>query len=136
MDRKELLAGVQSAAREKDRYAAAYRSLDDYTVEMVYPILRAYILDRFMLTPAQCTSDKILDLADVSLRHILELKKQGLYRGDISRSCSGASSVIAKKVLLMKAVQDDFGVTMTPAQSAALETVGQLAAFLVEQRGN
>lgn len=136
MDRKELLAGVQSAAKEKDRYAAAYRSLDDYTPETVYPILRGYILDRFMLAPEQCTSDKILDLADVSLRHILELKKQGLYRGDISRSCSGASSVIAKKVLLMKAVQEDFGVTMTPAQSAALETVGQLAAFLVEQRGN
>ena len=94
----------------------------------------AYIRDRFLLTPELCASDNILDLADASLRHILELKKEGLYHGDTSRACSGASSVIAKKVLLMKAVQEDFGVTMSPEQSAALATVTQLTDYILAQR--
>ena len=71
---------------------------------------------------------------DSSLRHILALKKQGLYHGNTSRACSGASSVIAKKVLLMKAVQEDFGVTMSPEQSAALTTVTQLTDYILAQR--
>ena len=65
---------------------------------------------------------------------ILALKKQGLYHGNTSRACSGASSVIAKKVLLMKAVQEDFGVTMSPEQSAALTTVTQLTDYILAQR--
>lgn len=118
---------------ERARCVSAYRALEVRREETVYPILLRYIQDRFLLSPEQCTSDHILDLCDISLRHILELKKQGLYNGDISRSCSGASSVVSKKVLLMKAIQEDFDVTMTPAEFAGITTVHDLAAFLCAQ---
>lgn len=120
---------------ERARCVSAYRALEVRREETVYPILLRYIQDRFLLSPEQCTSDHILDLCDISLRHILELKKQGLYNGDISRSCSGASSVVSKKVLLMKAIQEDFDVTMTPAEFAGITTVYDLAAFLCAQNG-
>ena len=131
-DRSAVLARVRQSAVQGERYAAALEALEEKTREAAYPIVLAYILDRFMLAGEQCASDNILDLADASLRHILALKKKGLYRGDTSRACSGASSVIAKKVLLMKAVQEDFQVDMTPEQSAALATVTQLTDYLLE----
>lgn len=99
-DRGAILARVRQSAVQGERYAAAFEALGEKTRETAYPILLAYIRDRFLLTPELCASDDILDLADASLRHILALKKQGLYHGDTSRACSGASSVIAKKVLL------------------------------------
>lgn len=133
-DRGAILARVRQSAVQGERYAAAFESLREKKRETAYPILMAYIRDRFLLTPELCTSDNILDLADASLRHILELKKKGLYHGDTSRACSGASSVIAKKVLLMKAVQEDFGVTMSPEQSAALTTVTKLTDYILVQR--
>lgn len=131
--RKDILARVQNSATRANRYIEAYHALERRDQTTVYPILMGYIQDRFLLTPELCTSDNILDLADISLRHILELKKQGLYHGDTSRACSGASSVIAKKVLLMKAVQQDFGVTMTPKQSADLSTVTELTDYILSQ---
>ena len=104
-DRSAVLARVRQSAVQGERYAAAFEALGEKKRETAYPILLAYIRDRFLLTPELCASDNILDLADASLRHILALKKQGLYHGNTSRACSGASSVIAKKALLMKAVQ-------------------------------
>ena len=133
-DRSAVLARVRQSAAQGERYAAAFKALGEKKRETAYPILLAYIRDRFLLTPELCASDNILDLADASLRHILELKKEGLYHGDTSRACSGASSVIAKKVLLMKAVQEDFGVTMSPEQSAALATGTQLTDHILAQR--
>ena len=112
-DRSAVLARVRQSAVQGERYAAAFEALGEKKRETAYPIL---------------------DLADASLRHILALKKQGLYHGNTSRACSGASSVIAKKVLLMKAVQEDFGVTMSPEQSAALTTVTQLTDYILAQR--
>lgn len=133
-ERSAVLARVRQSAVQGKRYAAAFETLGEKNRETAYPILLAYIRDRFLLTPELCASDKILDLADASLRHILELKKKGLYHGDTSRACSGASSVIAKKVLLMKAVQEDFGVAMSPEQSAALATVTQLTDYILAQK--
>lgn len=131
MDRRsDILARVRSSAARANRYADAFLALEHKDQGTVYPILMGYIQDRFLLPPELCTSDNILDLADISLRHILELKKRGLYQGDTSRACSGVSSVFAKKVLLMKAVQQDFGVTMTPEQSAQLSTVTELVNYI------
>lgn len=131
--RADILARVRDSAARADRYAKAFQALEQKDRATVYPIVMGYIQDRFLLTPELCASDNILDLADASLRHILDLKKKGLYQGDTSRACSGASSVIAKKVLLMKAVQKDFGVTMTPKQSADLSTVTELTDYILSQ---
>ena len=61
---------------------------------------------------------------------MLDLKRMGIDPGEISRSCSGASSVITKKVLLMKAVQELFEVSMTPTEFASIETVTELTEFI------
>lgn len=135
-ERAEILSRVRQASAQSSRYAAAFHALPCQRRDDLFPLLAAYIKDRFLLPGQVEEGDNILDLADRSLRHILDLKKKGLYDGDTSRACSGASSVIAKKVLLMKAVQEDFGVAMTAEQSAALATVGQLADFILTQKGD
>ncbi|MCR5785932.1 MAG: aminotransferase class V-fold PLP-dependent enzyme, partial [Eubacterium sp.] len=96
----------------------------------IYPKVKEFIRERFLLTEEMCTSDNLLDLADISLRHILDMKKRGVDIGEISRACSGASSVISKKILLIKAMQDAFGFAMTPEEFARTETVRELAEFI------
>lgn len=115
---------------EKARYLSAYRALETPTPETVYPILLGYIRERLLLPPALCPGDGLLALCDASLRHILDMKRKGIHIGDISRSCGGASSVISKKVLLLKAVQEDFGISMTPVEFAETSTVRQLAELI------
>lgn len=131
--REELRTRLRAASDNLTRYATAYRALEHRDFDSVYPLVMGYIRDRFLLTREMCGSDKLLDLADVSLRYMLELKRMGIDPGEISRSCSGASSVITKKVLLMKAVQEVFDVTMTPAEFANLTTVTELTNFICAQ---
>ena len=100
--REDIAARLRACGERLPGYAPAYRALPRRDFDHVYPLVLGYIRDRFLLTPAMCVSDKLLDLADVSLRYMLELKRMGIDPGQISRSCSGASSVISKKVLLMK----------------------------------
>ncbi len=128
--REETIARIARSNENITRYASAYRALERKDFESVYPLVFGYIRDRFLLTRDMCRSEALLDLADVSLRQLLELRRRGIDAGEIARSCSGASSVIAKKVLLMKAVQDVFSVTMTPGEFADIETVSDLAGFI------
>ena len=133
--REETIARIARSNETITRYAPAYRALEHRDFDRVYPLIMGYIRDRFLLTKDMCRSEKLLDLADVSLRQLLDLRRRGIDAGEIARSCSGASSVIAKKVLLMKAVQEAFGVSMTPREFAEIATVSDLAAFLCRDGG-
>lgn len=128
--REALQARLQTVSDNLPRYAEAYRALEWKEFDTVYPLVMGYIRDRFLLDRDRCRSDRLLDLADASLRYLLELKRMGIDLGRISRSCAGASSVITKKVLLMKAVQDAFNVTMTPEEFAHITTVTELTHFI------
>lgn len=132
--REAILARLHAAAQRLPQYESRYQSLGQRDYDHIYPLVRGYILDRFLLTEEMCPGEKLLDLADVSLRYMLALKRMGIDPGQISRSCSGASSVISKKVLLMKAVQEVFHVSMTPAEFAEISTVSELAAFISDHQ--
>lgn len=128
--RDVILARLTEASHRMSRYAPAYRALPRRDFQTVYPLVQGYIRDRFLLTEEMCTSDKLLDLADISLRYMLELKRQGIDPGQISRSCSGASSVVSKKILLIKAMQDVFDFSITPQDFAEITTVTQLTEYI------
>lgn len=130
MEQEKILARLHEASGRIAQYPKAYWALPCRDYAHVYPLVWGYIRDRFLLTEEMCSGDRLLDLADISLRYMLELKRQGIDPGQISRSCSGASSVISKKVLLIKAMQEAFGFSMTPQEFAQITTVGELTAFL------
>lgn len=133
-DRKAIFQRVSTAAWDARRWVLAFEALDRPTPENTVPLIRSYVRDKFLLSPEDGEAEALMDLADLSLRKILRLKKEGKLLGDISRGCSGASSLITKKVLLMKAVQEDFKITLTPAQSAAIQTLEQLTEAILAQR--
>ena len=133
-DRKAIFQRVSTAAWDARRWVLAFEALDRPDPENALPLIRSYVRDKFLLSPEDGAAEALMALADLSLRKILRLKKEGKLLGDISRGCSGASSLITKKVLLMKAVQEDFKIILTPAQSAAIQTLEQLTAAILAQR--
>lgn len=133
--REEIIRHLQGANERIARYAEAYRALEHPDFAAVYPLAAGFVRDRFLLTREMCKSENLLDLADASLRFLLELKRRGIDAGEIARSCSGASSVISKKVLLIKAMQDVFDFSMTPEEFAGVTTVTELAEFICRSGG-
>lgn len=133
-DRNAIFQRVSTAAWDARRWVLAYGALEHPTRENTLPLVRGYVRDKFLLSDGDGEAEELMALADLSLRKILRLKREGKLVGDISRGCSGASSLITKKVLLMKAVQEDFQIVLSPAQSAAIQTLSQLTAAILEQR--
>lgn len=133
-DRKAIFQRVSTAAWDARRWVLVFDRLECPTQESTLPLVRNYVRDKFLLNPEDGAAEELMALADLSLRKILRLKKEGKLLGDISRGCGGASSLITKKVLLMKAVQEDFKITLTPAQSAAIQTLEQLTGAILAQR--
>lgn len=133
-ERKAILEKVRLAAWDSDRWVRSFEALETRRYETAYPVVRGYVRAKFLLEESDPEETSILELADTSLRKILRLRKEGKLIGDISRGCSGASSVISKKVLLMKAVQDDFHISLTPAQAAEIQTLEQLTRAVLQQR--
>lgn len=133
-DREAIFQRVSTAAWDARRWVLAFDRLECPTPESTLPLVRNYVRDKFLLNPEDGAAEELMALADLSLRKILRLKKEGKLLGDISRGCGGASSLITKKVLLMKAVQEDFKITLTPAQSAAIQTLEQLTGAILAQR--
>ena len=133
-DRKAIFQRVSTAAWDSRRWVDAFDALERPCTEDALPLIRRYVRDKFLLSGGDGAADGLMDLADLSLRKILRLKKEGKLLGDISRGCSGASSVITKKVLLMKAAQEDFRIALSPTQSASIQTLEDLTAAILEQR--
>ena len=95
-NREETLRRLSAAQKRLPEYKNAYLPPGRRACKHSYPLVRGYILDRYLLTEEICPSDKLEELADKSLRYMLEQKRMGIDLGQISRSCSGASSVISK----------------------------------------
>lgn len=133
-ERSEILRRVRQSAQSSGQLPTQLDRLPELTVETVHPILLDYIRERFLLRPEDCGSDKLMELSEASLRRYIQLYRSGKIDKDASRACSTASSTVVKKVLLMKAIQTDFGVSFTPAQSAELTTVTALAEEIVRQK--
>lgn len=134
MDRREKAeteARLRALYAKQDEYAGRYRALERKDFASVYPLVFAYIRSRFLLEPEMCVSEKLFDLADVSLRQSICLKREGIEAGQIARSCAGASSVVTKKILLMRAMGEAFCFSFTPKELAGITTVTELTDFLL-----
>ena len=130
-ERKVLLARMLKSRTGAAEWVKKFKELPDKTESLVYPLIKNYVRNKLLLSQEECIDGDLLHLADASLRRILKLKRQGIEIEDVSNGCSGASSVITKKVLLMKAVQNDFEISLTAEESAEIRTLEELTRKIV-----
>lgn len=100
--------------------------------------VRAFTLAKFFLTEdevAQAATEKLLELANVSVEKMLRNADKSVKLAEGSTTCTNQSSTDIKKVLLSLTLQRSLGVKFTPEYSASLETITQLADALYDARG-
>ena len=92
--REETIARIARSNEAITRYAPAYRALEHRDFDSVYPLVFGYIRDRFLLTRDMCRSEDLMDLADASLRQLLELRRRGIDAGEIAHVLAGAGQLV------------------------------------------
>lgn len=90
-------------------------------------LVMEYVRSKFFLTPEECVTDRIFDLAEASIEKLLRVNDRSVKLAQGSNTCTNQSSTDIKKVLLSLSLQRTLGVRLTPEESAEAETVPQLA---------
>lgn len=92
--------------------------------------VKDYLLCKYLLELEEYTTDVIFELAELSIENMLAENDQSVKLAQASTTCTNQSSTDIKKVLLSLSLQRALAVSLTPDESAALETVPQLAEAL------
>lgn len=99
-------------------------------------LVEEFVRCKFFLTPEECTTDNLLDLAEISVEKLLRVSDRSVRLAQGSTTCTNQSSTDIKKVLLSLTLQRALGVKFTPEESAELETVTQLSHALYNRCRN
>lgn len=102
--------------------------------EQFADIVRRFTLAKFFLTEEECPNDNIFCLAEISIEKLLSQNDKSVTLAQGSNTCTNQSSTDIKKVLLSLTLQRALDVQFTPAESAELETISQLADALYDAK--
>lgn len=129
--RAELRRLLLQSRREADGHMQAIRDGAPVTFALLERELTAYVLAKFLLTADELPEDGDFDeVARRSLAKSMHIAPALVEEFDTARSCDGATSVMAKKVLLFMAIQRALDIELPALESARLRTMGDLSAMV------
>ena len=120
---KRLILRFGEAA---EREMNAVKSACPLTEEAFNGHMFNYILYKFLLLPEEVKSRDFNDLAEQSLAKSAGISKDLVKEFDQAQSCSGTSSVMAKKVLLFMKLQRELNIKLPAEGSARVKSIDEL----------
>ncbi len=118
-----ILSSKRLAAADMAEIKAALPLTREHFAEK----LRAYVLHKYMLDPAAALPEDFSALTDLSLARSMRISPELVREFDLAKSCDGASSAMAKKVLLFMAIQRELGIELPAMESARVTSLAALA---------
>ena len=121
---RRLLLNQKKAAAEQMKLIRGAKPL---TYEFFHDCLRRYILEKYLLTDEDVPAGENFDeIVEISLSKSMKVSKSLVEQFDTAQSCDGATSAMAKKVLLFMAIQRDLGIELPATESARIKTMSDL----------
>lgn len=126
----KLLASARAAAN------AARGMRESQDAHELHRHLKAYVNAKFLLDDVE--EDSIDELVAMSIARALKLDKKLLAEVDNAAECTGSTSAMRKKVLLIMSLQKSIGFELDPSETASVETLEELADMIfrhMKERG-
>ena len=93
--------------------------------------LTQYVLTKYLLTQEDLlTTDSFDGLTELSLSKSMQVSPELVKEFDTAQSCDGATSAMAKKVLLFRAIERALGIQLPAMRSARLKSMEDFAQML------
>ena len=103
--------------------------------EELHQHLRDYVYAKYLLDASD--EDDIDELTALSIARALKLDKDLMKEVDNAAECTGSTSAMRKKVLLVMSLQKSVGVELAPSATAQVSTLKALAELIfTELKGN
>lgn len=124
-DIRQLLMRSKKAA---DIYMSAVRDASPLRYDFLREQLNRYVLAKFLLTEADCAEAKTFDaLVEASLSKSMKVSPELVAQFDTAQSCDGATSAMAKKILLLMSIQRALKIELPATESARIKTIEDLS---------
>lgn len=134
--RAEVRRLLLRARREADACISAITTADPLRYDFLHEQLYRYVLAKFLLTDGDRPADDSFHaLVETSLSRSMGISPDLVKEFDTARSCDGATSAMAKKVLLFMAIQQALHIELPARESAQIKTMGDLSALVWETLG-
>lgn len=127
---KELILSSKRVAAED---MAAIKAMQPLTKEFFSHKLRDFVLHKYMLSPEMELPENFAALTELSLSRSMKISPELVKEFDLAKSCDGASSAMAKKVLLFMAIQRELDIQLPAMASARITTIQALADLAWEE---
>lgn len=125
--RRLLLRSRKAAAEHIKRI----RTADPLTPELLYEELYQYVLVKYLLTDEdKPEGDGFDELTELSLAKSMKISPALVAEFDTAQSCDGATSAMAKKVLLFRSIENGLDIRIPAMESARIKTMQDFSRML------
>ncbi len=130
--RKKIVAKLLEAAKDgADAEAQIILAGNNKDYDFVYTNIRNYILKKYVLSEDE-KEENLRELAKLSLAKMMKIDPEVLREIDLATPCDKATSESTKTALLLYSIQRDLKLPSNPREYAAVETLSELAAYIVK----
>ena len=131
--RRRLLRARKTAKTHMDAICSA----DPLTYPLLKQELRQFILAKFLLDEDGSPEDVGFDrLVEESLSHSMKIDPSLVAEFDTAKSCDGATSAMAKKVLLFMTLERELGLQLPALETARVKTLEDISQMVFRTMQN
>jgi hypothetical protein len=120
------------SSRKANRIIQELKTTNSVDDRLFYQSMREYIKLKFMLDEEDFTTEKIIDLAKISLSKQLNINYNRIKKVDVA-DCSGATTSMIKKTLLIMSLEKRFDISFFPFETAEIENIRQLCEAILRK---
>lgn len=94
--------------------------------------IRSYVFLRYLLKEEEHTDATFEQLTELSIAHTAKIAPELVRELDTTKDCMGSTSVMAKKVLLLRGIEKNLAITLPAMASARIVTLDDLGDLVWE----
>ena len=126
-DTEHIREMILDAKRLAAADMAEIRARDALSFDFFAEKLRDFVLHKYHLPTDAPLPENFSALTELSLSNSMKISPELVKEFDLAKSCDGASSAMAKKVLLFMAIQRELGIELPAMATARITTIRELA---------
>ena len=132
-DREQIRLLLKRSRSDAAKQMTALKTAAQLDYPTVNRYLRAYILSKYLLTEADLPDgEQFSDVVQASLAKSMKMSRTLVAQFDRAESCDGTTSAMAKKILLIMAIQRELGITLDETACARIGTLSDFTRLIFD----
>lgn len=124
--RKDIKNRILAKKDCSEQYRNRILAEPELAFETFQELFLHYMCAKFLLEPSEITTDDFYEICQISAEKAAKMPHGALDAAEAASKCGGATTAMNKKVLFVMAIKREYGILISPEESAAVDTFTEL----------